>query len=81
MFESFSQLHTYVFDAERIPVLIVAMLVTVIVGMITGPVRGNANPFIWQILDVFLGGIGDRMNRKHRKKGDLIFRGFSVLFA
>ncbi len=76
MFESFSQLHTYVFDAERIPVLIVAMLVTVIVGMITGPVRGNANPFIWQILDVFLGGIGDRMNRKHRKKGDLIFRGF-----
>lgn len=78
MFESFSQLHTYVFDADRIPLLIAAILVTVVVGMIAGPLRGNAYPFFWQVIDGFFGGIGDKMDRSHRKRGALIFRGFLV---
>ncbi|MDH5723664.1 MAG: cobalamin biosynthesis protein [Alphaproteobacteria bacterium] len=76
MFESFSQLHTYVFDADRIPVLIAAILITGVVGMITGPLRGNAYPFFWQIIDALFGSIGDKMDRPHRKKSDLVFRGF-----
>ncbi len=76
MFDSFSQLHTYVFDADRIPLLIGAVMVTVVVGVITGPLRGNAYPFFWHIIDSFFGSIGDKMDRPHRRKGDLVFRGF-----
>ena len=76
MFESFSQLHLYVFDADRIPLLICALLLTSVIGMITGPFRGNAYPFFWQIVEFVTGYIGDRIDRPHRNKGDLMFRGF-----
>ena len=62
-------------DPDRIPYLIAAILLTVVAGMITGPVAGNANSFIWWFFDALFGRIGDRMDRVNRKKTDLEFRG------
>ena len=72
------QWHTNFFDVERIPYAIVAILITVIIGMITGPIGGNAHPFLWQIYDKLFGSIGDRLDKKHRPPADLIFRGFML---
>ncbi len=63
-------------DADRIPVVICAVFLTIIIGMITGPRAGNANPFSWWVFDTFFGGLGDRLNKKGRPRGDLVFRGF-----
>lgn len=76
--------HEDIFDAERLPVAIAALLVVTIGGMVRGGLRGNANPFYWHWVDIVFGGIGRRMNKLGRPKGDLIFRGFilaSVVLA
>ena len=73
---TFSDIHAYLMDADRIPYLVAAILVTIVVGMITGPFAGNANPFFWWIMDKAFGGVGDRIDRKNRKSSDLFFRGF-----
>jgi adenosylcobinamide-phosphate synthase len=38
--------------------------------------HGQANPFAWLIIDKVLGGFGGRLDRRERREGDLIFRGF-----
>lgn len=63
-----------------------AILITMVVGMVAGPFRGNANPFFWIFYDLLWGKAGDRLNRAGRSRGDLIFRGFlftvfGVVFA
>lgn len=63
-------------NADRIPVVICALILTVVVGMVTGPRCGNANPFVWWGLDQLCGRFGDRLNKKSRGHGDLVFRGF-----
>lgn len=77
--EQLSHLHSLIFDPARIPPAIAAILAAVFVGMITGPVAGNANPFYWLAVDKIFGGFGDRLDRKHRPASDLMFRGFIVM--
>ena len=72
------QWHAQLMDVDRIPVILMAILVSSIIGMITGPLLGNANPFIWNVFDVLFGKLGERMDRSNRAKADLIFRGFLV---
>lgn len=72
------QWHAQLMDVDRIPVIIMAMLVCVIVGMITGPLAGNAHPFIWRVLETLFGKLGERMDRTKRQKADLVFRGFAL---
>ncbi len=76
MFELYEQLHAYVFDPDRIPYAIAAIFLTMVVGMITGPLAGNANPLLWGVLDGMFGGFGAKMDRLHRSKHDLMLRGF-----
>ena len=76
MNETLTQLNAYLIEAERIPVAILSIVITMVVGMITGPLRGNANPFFWQFYDLFFGTLGDRLDKPQRPRGDLIFRGF-----
>lgn len=66
-------------DVERIPVLVLAYILTVAAGMVTGPFRGNANPFAWEALDLLFGRAGDKLNRASRSMRDLLTRG--LLFA
>lgn len=73
-----SQWHADLFDPGRIPVAGLAILVTAIIGMITGPLAGNANPALWFFYDRIFGGFGDKMDKKHRPRADLLFRGFLI---
>ena len=70
--------HSHVMDIDRIPVILMAMLVCAIVGMISGPLAGNANPFIWNIFDIMFGKLGTRMDKAKRARADLMFRGFML---
>lgn len=71
-----ADIHGFLMDTDRIPYLVAAILLSIAVGMITGPLAGNANPFIWQFLDRAFGKVGERMDRKNRKSSDLLLRGF-----
>ncbi|MEM7650788.1 MAG: cobalamin biosynthesis protein [Pseudomonadota bacterium] len=68
--------HAQLMDPDRIPIILMAMLVCAIIGMISGPLAGNANPFLWALLDKMFGNLGDRLDRSNRVKADLMFRGF-----
>ena len=70
------QLHAYIFEPERLLIAIAALIIVTLGGMMRGALDGNANPFFWHIIDLFFGKLGDKMNKKDRPKGDLIFRGF-----
>jgi len=63
-------------DPERFPVAMAAWLLAGIVGMVTGPMHGNANPFLWLVFDKTLGKIGGRLDKRERAGPDLLFRGF-----
>lgn len=82
MFEfskNYQELHAYVMDVDRIPFAIMAIFLTLVVGVITGPRAGNAYPMLWIWIDTLLGSFGDRLDKKGRKKPDLMFRGFVVM--
>jgi adenosylcobinamide-phosphate synthase len=72
------QLHTQIMDVDRIPVIVMAMLLTGVLGLIMGPLSGNANPALWWGLDSIFGKLGERMDRAHRARADLMFRGFLI---
>jgi adenosylcobinamide-phosphate synthase len=66
------------FNPDRIPIALMAFVLCAVIGMITGPMHGNANPFIWGSLDALLGRIGVRLDRAKRKSTDLFIRGFGL---
>lgn len=76
MTEFFQYIHHQLLDPERIPVAMAAWLLAGIVGMITGPMHGNANPFIWMLYDKTFGKVGGRLDKRERQPADLLFRGF-----
>ena len=81
-----SQFHEHIIDADRIPVIIAAIFITIVVGMVSGPLRGNANPFFWQFYELLFGTIGDRLYNTRRSRSDLAFRSliitvFALFFA
>jgi adenosylcobinamide-phosphate synthase len=76
--EQFLQWHAQIMDVDRIPTLLAAIMLSCIVGVITGPLLGNANPFLWNVFGKIFGNFGDRLNRHNRPQGDLILRGFIV---
>lgn len=65
-------------DPDRIPLAISAIVLAAILGVITGPLAGNANPLFWLFYDKTLGGFGDRLDRLHRTTADLALRGFAI---
>lgn len=74
----FLQWHTAFMDADRIPVILLALGLVTIVGMILGPLLGNANPLSWRLFDIIFGRFGERMDRAHRTYTDLSFRGLML---
>lgn len=69
------------FDPHRIPLAVTAVVISCVLGIAFRGVIRNANPLLWQILSKLLGAIGDRMDKTHRPRGDLVFRGFLVTIA
>ncbi|MCC6597306.1 MAG: cobalamin biosynthesis protein [Alphaproteobacteria bacterium] len=76
MEEFLLQWHEQIMAPERVPVVLLAILLSVIFGMITGPLAGNANPFLWVLYDTVFGMFGERLDKRRRTHVDLLFRGF-----
>ena len=76
MIEDLKNLHEMLFEPTRIPVAMAAIIIVTLVGMIRGPLGGNAMPFYWHITEILFGKLGHKMDKPNRKRGDLIFRGF-----
>lgn len=81
MSDFFIDWQAHFMEPERIPYALFALLIAGIAGMITGPVAGNANPFLWLVTDRVFGRLGDRLDKPQRARGDLVFRGFLVTAA
>ncbi|MGB0718910.1 MAG: cobalamin biosynthesis protein [Bdellovibrionales bacterium] len=78
MIDFITQWHAALFDPDRIPLAVAAIVVCAVIGMIAGPLAGNANPFIWQVFDILFGKLGGKLDKPQRPKADLVFRGFIV---
>ncbi len=76
---SLSGLHALIFEPARIPYAIMAILLVSVVGIITGPRAGNANPMLWIWADALFGKLGEKLYKKGRPAPDLMLRGFMVL--
>jgi adenosylcobinamide-phosphate synthase len=66
------------FQTDRISVALMALLLTVVAGILTGPAMSNAVPLFWSLLAGLFGGFGRRLDKRQRKTADLILRGFFV---
>ncbi len=75
MYDNLLHFHSYFMDVQRVPFVVVAIFVTALAGMISGPFAGNANPFVWSMYNVIFGWAGDKLDRTNRKPRDLLFRG------
>lgn len=78
-FATYQEFHSLIFNVDRIPYAIMAILLTLIIGVITGPRGGNAYPMVWIWVDKLFGKIGDKLDKKERKAPDLMFRGFFIM--
>lgn len=78
IFQIFSTLHAQVFDSARLPVAVCALLIVSIVGVLTGPLGGNANPVLWRAVDFMFGPVGSKLGNTQRTRGDLMTRGLIV---
>lgn len=76
MLELYHQIHAMIFDADRIPFAIAAILLTMVVGVTTGPLLGNANSAFVLFFDKVFAYFGVKLDKLHRSRADLMFRGF-----
>ena len=79
MKDFFIDWHTELVSPDRLPTIIMAWLLVTIVGAVTGPIHGNANPFLWLLYDKTLGAMAARLDKKERKVRDLMFRGLIMM--
>lgn len=73
--ELFFALHSQIFDPERLPAAIAAILIVSIIGVITGPFAGNANPVLWRTVDFLFGRLVEKLDKTNRTTGELVTRG------
>lgn len=66
-------------DPARLPVALMAILIVLLVGAVSGPMHGNANPFLWLLLNKTIFRFGGKLDRVQRKARDL--RGRGLLFT
>lgn len=76
--EIYQMIHEQIFDPARLPVAVAALLIVSIIGVIAGPLFGNANPLFWRSIDFLFGPLGSRLDKTERKASDLHMRGFII---
>lgn len=76
MLDIFQDLHSHLFDANRLAPAIGALMIVIVAGMVTGPLGGNAMPLYWRVIDALFGRLGGRLDKTGRPATDLMFRGF-----
>jgi adenosylcobinamide-phosphate synthase len=79
MFYPLSLPSVVLFDPARLPVALAALGLTAFIGVLTGPLASNGMPFYWVALDRLFGTVGTKLDRRQRKPGDLMLRGFLLL--
>lgn len=80
---SFDKIISEMASPDRLVSSLIAVALVALVGILTGPLRGNANPGLWGLLDMFFGGIARKTYNTERSHGSLAFRGtfFALLFV
>lgn len=73
--EIYNQLHAQIFNPERLPVAVTAVLIVSVFGTFIGPLGGSANPLYWRAVDFIFGGPGGKLDKTGRKASDLVTRG------
>jgi len=71
----FQTLHEQIFDPARLPVAAAAIVIVALIGVMTGPLFGNANPLFWRTVDFLFGPLGSKLDKTERKAADLVTRG------
>lgn len=68
--------------SDRMDTIVLALLMVGIVGFVTGPLSGNANPYFWNFLDRLVGVTARRGYVKDKSFSALSFRGtlFSIVY-
>lgn len=64
---------------DRLFVAAASVTFAFVLGIATGPFRGNARPLFWAVLEGSVGRLGKRLDRPKRGRKDLILRGVVVL--
>ena len=64
---------------ERIGSVLIAMLMVGLIGFMTGPSGGNANPFMWYLLEKICGKLIRKTYNTERSVASLRFRGAILL--
>lgn len=76
--QALNEMHNHIMDAQRIPEVMIAIIITAIIGVVSGARLGFVYPFLWLCADKTIGNIGARLDKTHRPVPDLLFRGFIV---
>lgn len=69
----------HIFSEDRLQSLALAMMLAAIPGFLFGPLGGNANPFLWTLLDTCFGKLASRTYNIERSVASLRFRGAFLL--
>lgn len=67
---------------DRLLTAIMAVLLVAVAGLLTGPLKGNANPLLWNVIDRLFGSVARKTYNVDRSPSSLKFRGtiFTVLY-
>lgn len=71
-----SDIHARIFEPDRIPIAVCALLLVAVVGFAVGPFQSNARPLLWHVWGFLFGRLGDKLGNPQRMRADLLFRGF-----
>lgn len=63
---------------DRFAVAVLALVLSAFTGLAAAPLGGNANPFLWIVLDRTVGALGGRLDKRERTAADLMTRGMIV---
>lgn len=75
----FQEFYLHIFSVHRLESVAISMLIVSLLGMMFGPLWGNANPLLWGLLDKIFGGLAVRTYNLDRSLASLQFRGAVLL--
>ena len=60
---------------DRLLTAVIALILVAVAGLLTGPLGGNANPLLWNVVDRVIGGVARKSYNVARTPSSLKFRG------
>lgn len=79
LLDFFSHILSNIASPERLNTAMIALLLVSIFGGVFGSISGNANPFLWGMLDRVFGGFARKTYKVGRSESSLHFRGAIIL--